>query len=1084
MLQAQTLRNPILFVTVTPTPQDSITQTAAFGSHQAGAENAPRGGDLMIRYPDGTVKNLTKIAGYGMDGMQAANAIAVREPSIHWSGAKALFSMVIGAPLNAADNSQFYWQIYEISGLGKDETPMIIKIPGQPVNRNNIAPVYGSDDKIIFISDKSREGQEHLYPLLDEYKNEPSNSGLWSLDPQTGTIQHLDHSPSGDFSPFVDSYGRLLFIRWDHLQRDRQADIDSLQNGNFGSFNYENESATAKPQFKVRTEYFPAPQGIRTDILGGTNMTGLEFNIFIPWAMDEDGSNAETMNHLGLHDLRATFNRAITDDPNVVVFNFAQTSRLNRNPIVNIMQIKEDPQRRGIYYAVDASQVGTHGGGQIISFNAPPTADPNETQINYITHRSTSMFTFEGQAPNPSHSGFYRNPVPCSDGNLIASHTATPFADKNLGTFTQPQSRYDYRLKFINLAGGNGLPGNLLTQGINKSVSWWQNGQLINFSGMMWEVDAVEVVARQRPARRTYQISAPEQAVFQEENVDPALFKKWLEKNNQAVIITRDITQRDKFDRQQPYYLRVKGTQKQSANATGKIFDIAHLQIMQGDQIRGYGMNTPQSVPKPGRRVIAVPMHDVKNITAPGAPAGAVDIAADGSLAAFVPARKALSWQLVSPSAEPVVRERFWVTFKAGDIRVCASCHGNNSEANNPQNPIPQNKPEALRSLLRGWRASNVPQKTVQISPVNMVQMQQLPDSMTWQESAGAVKYRIGVQINQGGFRYTDIDAPASAISPAALGISLADSQKIEWTVQAIGQWGNADISDIWSYTVKPSKAKPVITLLGPIHDSSGISRTSIVNLRWQQNNQIQQYQLQIMVGEKVLLDTLMKTFVYSLRGLQAGTIYSWRVRGLYNNDSTNWSEWWTFSTKPVEALAIVKLIAPADKSTEVKIPVNFTWTQNPKAVQYILEIDSVADFTSANRFALTDYYKLNMSNFTAGKTYYWRVQSKNADTISLWSDIWQFTIQKQEPSGILEQAENSKFQIYPNPSISGNTMLRISGKGIYTVQVDDITGRRAAGLEACTEGIYTLPELAPGFYIVRVLNGGALYTSQFIVMP
>lgn len=33
-----------------------------------------------------------------MNGMQGANAIAVREPSVHWSGSKAVFSMVVGAP--------------------------------------------------------------------------------------------------------------------------------------------------------------------------------------------------------------------------------------------------------------------------------------------------------------------------------------------------------------------------------------------------------------------------------------------------------------------------------------------------------------------------------------------------------------------------------------------------------------------------------------------------------------------------------------------------------------------------------------------------------------------------------------------------------------------------------------------------------------------------------------------------------------------------------------------------------------------------------------------------------------------------
>src|SRR5438128_727322 len=90
--------NPILFVTQVPTPADFTSIASAFGNQRASIDAVPRGGDLWIRYPDGTLKNLTRTAGYGMVGMQTDHAIAVREPSVHWSGTKALFSMVVGAP--------------------------------------------------------------------------------------------------------------------------------------------------------------------------------------------------------------------------------------------------------------------------------------------------------------------------------------------------------------------------------------------------------------------------------------------------------------------------------------------------------------------------------------------------------------------------------------------------------------------------------------------------------------------------------------------------------------------------------------------------------------------------------------------------------------------------------------------------------------------------------------------------------------------------------------------------------------------------------------------------------------------------
>ncbi len=85
---------PILFVTQPPVRQDFTTIGSTFGNHLGGIQEAVRGGDLWIRYPDGTLKNLTAAAGYGSTaagGFQGAGAIAVRDPAVHWDGTKAVF---------------------------------------------------------------------------------------------------------------------------------------------------------------------------------------------------------------------------------------------------------------------------------------------------------------------------------------------------------------------------------------------------------------------------------------------------------------------------------------------------------------------------------------------------------------------------------------------------------------------------------------------------------------------------------------------------------------------------------------------------------------------------------------------------------------------------------------------------------------------------------------------------------------------------------------------------------------------------------------------------------------------------------
>src|SRR5580692_6856350 len=145
------LANPILFVTQVPIPADFTTIGSVFGNQSGDVTACGRGGDLWIRYPDGTLKNLTRAAGFGCSGDQSINGIAVRQPSVHWSGTKAMFSMVIGAPHPRYSVQSFYWQMYEITNfLNPAATPIITKIPNQPTNYNNISPIYGTDDKIIF----------------------------------------------------------------------------------------------------------------------------------------------------------------------------------------------------------------------------------------------------------------------------------------------------------------------------------------------------------------------------------------------------------------------------------------------------------------------------------------------------------------------------------------------------------------------------------------------------------------------------------------------------------------------------------------------------------------------------------------------------------------------------------------------------------------------------------------------------------------------------------------------------------------------------------------------------------------------
>jgi len=653
------LANPILFVTQVPMPGDFTTVASTFGNHRGQIDSAPRGGDLWIRYPDGAVKNLTRVAGYGSEGMQGDKAIAVREPSVHWSGTKALFSMVTGAPKQYQWND-YYWQIYEITGLGKNETPSIRRIPNQPANYNNVSAFYGTDERIVFTSDRPRDGARHLYPQLDEYEEAPTVTGLWSLDPESGDLRLLNHAPSGVFSPFLDSYGRIVFTRWDHLQRDQQAD-----SGDYGTFDYADESEHAA-RLSQQVEVFPEPRH------ASANLEGFTINHFFPWEINEDGTAEETLNHIGRHELHGYFDRSFNDDGALREFIADTSGRMNHNRIDNMLQIREDPAHPGRYFGTDAPEFYTHAAGQIVRLDAQPSTPADQLQIEYVTPRSTE-------------NGHYRDPLPLSDGNLLVVHTSESRNDQNEGTRAMPASRYRFRIKT--------LGGETLTTGITATVSYWDPDVLVTWTGELWELTPVEVRARPKPVARTSSLEEPEARVFREEGVDPAAFKRDLAAKNLAVVVTRNVTTRDAADKQQPYNLRVAGTAPSATSA--KQYAVANMQFFQADQLRGIGGTAS---PRAGRRVLARAMHGdgVQPTT---------KIANDGSIAALVPARRALSWQTLDAGGTPVVRERYWITFQPGEVRVCGSCHGVNSR-DQLGRAAPQNSPEALRALLQAWKGT------------------------------------------------------------------------------------------------------------------------------------------------------------------------------------------------------------------------------------------------------------------------------------------------------------------------------------------------------------------------------------------
>lgn len=731
------LSNPVLFSLVVPPLIDNNFghQLETFTNHLTGMQvQAPRGGDLCMIDAKGNLRYLTKEASYGVPSgqIQGVNAIAVRQPSVHWSGTKALFSMVIGGPTKAYDQDyrSNKWQIYEITNLQSvihGATPIIVKVANQS-EYNNISPIYGSDDQIIYTSDAPLFNMKHTYPQLDEYESSETNTGIFKLNPLTGKIIHLTHSPSGDFDIHLAKDGRIISTRWEHLKTDQQANIDRAGLDIWNPVNYYNESVNATvihaPQIKKGKPYadiggtpydiFPEPfehmlAGIDVSPNRQANDVEHDFNEFLPWEISENGEGHRTVNHVGRHEFGGVYQEGSkSDDPNLLegIGNLSQNSlRETVDSDEGIFQIKEDPRvgHESTFYGTWSPEFSRFSSGRIFEFSLPIGKNPQDMEVIDWTNPNIDN--------TENNLGHFRNPLMTMNGTMLASYTT----QSNLFDGNHP---YTFRLVKMIKKNANPLDTEhipsapLLGAVIEREILYWGDSEVpLSKVVQMSETGVIEVAMRTKPVTLPkYPIDPIEKAVLNEENVHEQKLRAWMIKNNLALIAIRNLTKRDAAEKQQPYNLHVPGGVS-TIPVSGKVYDISHFQIFSAELIRGYpGIQE-------GRRTLATPLRN--NAITPNLMAfnlfdntqtapveSAVKIGLDGSAAAFVPATRALTWQTVSPNGEAIVRERQWLTFAPGEIRTCEGCHGINDK-DQLGDTIPLNKPQALRDLLQAWKLNH-----------------------------------------------------------------------------------------------------------------------------------------------------------------------------------------------------------------------------------------------------------------------------------------------------------------------------------------------------------------------------------------
>ncbi|MCB2209197.1 MAG: T9SS type A sorting domain-containing protein [Bacteroidetes bacterium] len=161
----------------------------------------------------------------------------------------------------------------------------------------------------------------------------------------------------------------------------------------------------------------------------------------------------------------------------------------------------------------------------------------------------------------------------------------------------------------------------------------------------------------------------------------------------------------------------------------------------------------------------------------------------------------------------------------------------------------------------------------------------------------------------------------------------------------------------------------------------------------------------------------------FQLDYLLFGTDYYYRMRGLHALDTTAWS-----GTKKMTTYAATELDSPGDGSSNLDLLLEFTWDEYEGVTNYILEIDSNANFTLPRTFG-PDQNIETVNDFVFGTEYFWRVKAQHFNDISDWSETWTFTTTNMI---VLESPENEATDVLQCPRYEWEAVAGASKYGLW----------------------------------------------------
>lgn len=209
------------------------------------------------------------------------------------------------------------------------------------------------------------------------------------------------------------------------------------------------------------------------------------------------------------------------------------------------------------------------------------------------------------------------------------------------------------------------------------------------------------------------------------------------------------------------------------------------------------------------------------------------------------------------------------------------------------------------------------------------------------------------------------------------------------WAAVVEGSDGSqGQLSEVWKF--RTIVAAPVLTF----PNNNAVNQPDALVFKWQAVTEAIDYQIQVSrLADFSLVaqdNQTLGAVQQPLSELENNVNYYWRVRAVDTNSAKGpWSEIWTFKTgqkRPIH-------ISPANNSGGHQAPLLLDWSEI-NGYKYDLQVSLKPEFTGPFVVELSsiEEHKYELTTLETNKTYYWRVRAVLNDTVSPWTEPWNFS--------------------------------------------------------------------------------------------